>query len=505
MAIKLKRGQAPGLAEGRPFRHKDGSITPRFRWIPRPGLRLKGYRGFYLLGEPGTRISDTEGGWAGLGFKHTPEGCEDITVDGPPLDLGGAVRAVQGVAKAIKAQLAAADAASDDAPAPAPRPAARKWVTEDWFDLFLQKALDGKVLKEQRNKKGGLDPIGPHTLATYQQGLARLRPIIGKDDPKDIRRADLKATFETLIAVNGWHTAVRAQRALSRAFSWLRTEAPAAAAALPQPEVYTKMGLGQPPGRLRMASPDEAAAMFDALSRPDWLSEQIARKLGEAVDPALTPAAAPGAAAAWLFGLWTCQRVNDVCLSTDHNVADNYFTLRQSKTKRPINIPLLTPAREAIDMARAARSGLGVRLSPHDHERLIFWDAQARLPYRQEKGPNSQTPGQIYFKRLNVQWVKARALAGLLVPSLLGDGLDPFGEPWAPLTLADSRDTGVTRLFEALGMDNEAKLAEIASWHGSSVENLLSLLKHYLVINPAFADRAGASLERHAKARGFSV
>ena len=493
MALRLKRGEAPGLTHSRPL--PDG--TARYRWVPGPSLRKRGFKGFYLLGAPGSPISKTGEGWTGLGFDETPAGCDGLTVDGPPLDLADAIRAVQHVAAATRRQTEQAR--------PAPRPQARSKTTAEWFDQFLEACAAGRVLKEQRGEAGRRDPIGAHTVSTYRSGLALLRPIIGPDNPRAITRADLELIFETLIQQAGWHSAVRAQRSLSRAFNWLRRKDPAAMAALPQPEIYTQLGLGQPGGRLRMATPAEAAAMFDALARPEVLAHEIARLEGRALEAEEIPPAATGAAAAWLFALWTCQRVNDVASATDHQIASGYFTLRQSKTGRPVHVPLLEPAREAIELARAARSGLNARLPADDIERLVFYDTEARLPYRQVTGENATTPGQVYFKRLNSHWIRARAFAGRLQPSLIGQGRDAFGQANKSLTLADSRDTGVTRLFEALGTENEARLAEIASWHGSSVENLLKLLKHYLVINPTFADKAGAALERQAKATGLKV
>lgn len=487
--IRLKRGQAPGLTPARPL--KDG--TARWRWLPGPSVRARGFRGLYLLGAPGQAIDAA--GWAGLGFAAPPPGCAALTLDGPPLDLAAAINAARALSAAALAQAAPAPAA--------PRPAPRARTTADMFDAFLTACAQGRVLKEQRGPGGRRDAISPHTLSTYRKGLALVRPLLGPDDPRDITRADLEAVFETLIITSGWHSSVRAQRSLSRAFNWLRRHDAGAAARLPSVDVYTQMRLGQPTGRLRMATPQEAQAMFDALARPAWMAAQLG------IDARDAPPAAPGAAAAWLFALWTCQRVNDAVGVTDHQVSGGYLTLRQSKTGRPVHIPLLAPAREAIDLARATRAGLaarGVRLQGGPMGDYLFWDAQAARPYRQVTRANAPgVPGLEYFKRLNSHWVAARRLAAHMVPSLDGHGIDAFGEPNRPLTMADSRDTSVTRIFEATGTDNEARLAEIAAWHGSSVENLLKLLKHYLVINPAFADKAGAALERLALSSGFRV
>jgi hypothetical protein len=157
-----------------------------------------------------------------------------------------------------------------------------------------------------------------------------------------------------------------------------------------------------------------------------------------------------------------------------------------------------------VQLARASRDSLN--LAPGAIEAsggLLFWNAETGRPYRQVKAAT----GEVYYKGLNSHWISARALAGRKVPSLIGRGVDPFGDPIAPLWFADARDTAVTRLFEAMS-DKDGALASIAMWWGgdaASIENLLKVLKHYLVFNPRFADQAGDALRRHAQFIGFSV
>ena len=91
----------------------------------------------------------------------------------------------------------------------------------------------------------------------------------------------------------------------------------------------------------------------------------------------------------------------------------------------------------------------------------------------------------------NDAWVAYRALAGCIVPSLVGAGLDPLGEPWKPFNAQDCRDTAVSRL--SLATDS---LMEIAAWHDSSPEEIVKLARHYMAITPTHADRGGEKLLR---------
>jgi len=480
--IRLKRGQAPGLTPARPLR--DG--TPRWRWLPGPSVRARGFKGLYLLGAPGAPIDAA--GWAGLGFAAPPAGCAGLTLDGPPLDLSAAIAPAKALSAAAAAQAAPA--------APAPRPAPRAMTLNDWLDRFMEAARAGKVRTRDRNGKPV--PIRAKTIEGYAAALQPLRRVLGDDRPADIRREDLRIIYETLIDDGKHAMAVAAQRALSRAFNWLAEAHASEAHALPRSSVYSGMGLGQPAGRLRMALPGEAEAMFDALKDP----AAFAAAHGLAIAPGLLPAPAPAAAAAWRMMLWTAQRGVDVMSFNDHAFAGERLHWIQSKGGAQISIPLTDGAREALRLARAARAGLALTPGRIDATGgLLFWDAATdpARPYRQVKAS-----GSVYYKRFNQAWGQARALAALAVPSLQGGHKDPFGNIMPALNFADGRDTAVTRLFEAMEF-SESALAPIASWHGSSVENLLKLLKHYLVLNPVFANRAGDRLEAYAVKIGLRI
>lgn len=496
--VKFRRGEAPGLAEIKAA----GPNAPRWRWTPGASQRARGLKAINgLRGLPGRAWSAAD--WSAKGFTcRPPNDVLTLTHDGPPLDQLAAARACQAIAKAAKGE--GVDlAAPGKAGAPAPVMTARARTLDAWLNDFMAACEAGRVM---RRHKGRLAPITAKTITGYRAALKPIRAGLGPDDPRLITRADVLAVLNALAADDpctgapGKHAmAVAAQRAFSRAMNWLRHEAPGAAAALPDPSAYSNLGLGQPEGRQRLALPEEADAMFTALSDP----AALARELGLHRDDCPRPA--PGAAAAWKAGLWCAQRGNDVVSFTDHAFASGRLMWRQSKTGSRVNLPLLDPLREAVQLARAARAGLAA-VTPAMIEQsggLLFWNAETGRPYRQTK----RKTGEVYYRDLNACWTAARALAGRKIPSLIGDGRDPFGDPVPPLFFMDSRDTAVTRLFEAMS-DQDGALASIAMWWGgdaASIENLLKVLKHYLVFNPRFADKAGDALRRHAQAVGFSI
>jgi len=475
----LKPGEAPGLEEIRPAR--DG--TRRWRWNPAPKKRARGFRSVILYGLPGTAIDAK--GWQGLGFDAPPPGvC--VTTDGPPMALEAAMETARALAAASTAQNVTVKSA--------PRPAPPQITNDMIMDEFLARARAGRITR--RGKGGQRTPISPRTVEGYDTALRPGRAIIGPSPARQTSRAEVKALCEALIEQGKHHTAVAFQRAWSRCVNTLR-EDPAWAPALPPVEAYSQLGLGQPGGRARMATPEEAEAMFRAFADPAGLAAELHAR-GDGVND--IPPPRPGAAAMWLFALWTIQRGNDVVAYHDgafHEEEGKDGGLRlywtQSKTGTRIDIPLLKPARQALQLARAARAGSG-----YDGPLLLI-DTDCRQPYRQVKAN-----GRVYYKRFNTHWNAARALAGRLVPSLTGTTTDRYGDAIPALRFADARDTGVTRLFEAM-QGQDGALVAISRWHGSDVETLIKLLKNYLDASPAFANRAGKALERHARDLGIAI
>jgi len=466
--IKLKRGFAPGMAPTRP----DSQGRQRYRWAPGPSIRARGFKSIFLLGGPGTALTLKD--WQGLGF--TAPAIPGLTLDGVPLDLEAAAAACRALAGAAAAQSGKA--------APIARPIVTHHTLNQAFDHFLEAARAGSVKK--RDSRGRKEAISAKTVQGYQHALQCVRDLAGDLPARALSRAELVSLYEIYIDQGKHHTAVASQRAVSRALNWLR-EDPQWRNHLPATETYSRLGLGQPAGRLRMATPEEAEAMFDALKDP----ASLGRELGIHADD--LPAARPAAAAAWLMALWTVQRSADTLAFTETATDHKRLLWRQGKTKRKVNIPLEAPALEARRLALASRAGC-------EHGGMLFMDTEMGRPYLMTSKASSVTR----FRRFNTHWTQARSLAGQKIPSLLGDTLDPFGDEIPALCFSDARDTGVTRLFEAM-QNQDGALASVSAWHGSDVETLIKLFRHYLVLNPRFANAAGDALRKHAEQMGFAI
>ena len=450
--VRLKRGEAPGLVRARPL--ADG--TPRWRWLPGPRQRAR---------------ARAVHGFASTMLLHA---------DGRPMGLEDAIAEARRLSAAL----------ADGQAARAPRRVMAEPSLDAALDAFIAAGQSGQVRRRSRRQGGQAVPVSARTMAGYAQALTPLRRIAGAQPLRGLRRAEVLALCEAMIADGHHHAAVATARAISRALGWL-SEQPHWAAITPDPARFQRLRLGAPAGRLRMASPEEAAAMYTALKDPAGFAATlpVERRPGTGA----LPAPCPAAAAAWQLALWTCQRPADVLRITVAATEGGRLRMRQRKTGAAINIPLLPPASAARRLALAVRSASG-----YDGDLLIV-DAPLRRGYVRV------TPrGVDCFKRFNRVWCAARALAALKVPSLAGGTRNSFGDLVPPLHFADARDTAVTRLFAAMHGQDGA-LASIATWHGSGVETLVKLLQHYLVLDPSFADQAGAALGRHARAMGMDI
>lgn len=486
--VKFARGQAPGLAAGRPL--KDGSQG--WRWTPGRSQRARGLKAINQL-RAGGENAFTDEDWKAKGFTHRPQALT-LTHDGALLDQIAAARACQAIAAAARGQ----GIALDGAPKPAPRPAPvrRTPRLNDLLDRFEAAGREGKILKRDK-RTGQRVPVSQKTMSGYISHLVPVRIVLGASEPNKIRRADVIAVLDELSLAGKHSMAVACATAWTRAMNWADKEGGFSAALRPAPAAYTGLGMGQKPNRQRLALPDEAEAMYQALLDPFRLAQELG------LDPADAPAAHPAAAAAWRTALWTAQRGVDTLSFNDHAFSSDRLLWRQSKTGSRINIPVLDPLREAVQLARAARSGIVNANEIGAQDGLLFWNNDTGKPYRQVK----QKTGEVYYKDFNEHWNAARRLAAIKVPSLLGEGVDGFGEPNKPLWFQDSRDTAVTRLFEAMS-EQDGALASIAMWWGgdsASVEDLLKVLRNYLVLNPGFADKAGEALRKHASKLGFAI
>lgn len=482
--IKLKRGSAPGLQAGR----VDENGRTRYRWVPAPRQRKIGYKSLYLRGTPGTEYEDQD--WLALGFTSPP--LDDLTLDGPPMGLERAITACKKINDATK------DQSAPDPNLVIARRAPLKRTLDAALNAFLEAGKAGKVLK--RGKGGKPEPVKHKTIIGYQSVLGAVRAVLGDLPLKSITHEEFAAVYEAFIE-NDKHTmAVRSSVAVSRALNWLKQKSPEWGRHIPDSTVYSGMGLGKPEGRLRMADPEEADLMFEALKNPAALGQRLGLHKDD------IPEANPAAAAMWQMSLWTIQRLVDVVSFNDNAFVSGRLIWRQSKRNARVDVPLLDGAKSALLLARATRSAMG-----QTGEGLLFWTAPKR-PYLIVNG--KPAPIDFHYDRkwntdrafrdYSEQWRPARELAAKIRPSLTGEASDKYGDKILPLLSSDARDTGVTRLFLAMQSRPDA-LVSIAAWHGSKPESLMSLFENYLVMDPAFADHAGDALREHAARLGYTI
>ena len=177
--IKLKRGAAPGLKAGRPdIDPETGKTRERYRYVPGPALRQRGFKSLYLLGAPGEAYTNEN--WTALGWRGKPAGLPgDLTFDGPPLGLEEAIQAACALNAAARGQEIAQDAPK------AARPAPQAWTVEQAFATFLEAAKAGQVTK--RGKGARPVPISPQTIAGYEKALRPVAAMVGDFPARTLR------------------------------------------------------------------------------------------------------------------------------------------------------------------------------------------------------------------------------------------------------------------------------------------------------------------------------
>ncbi|MEL7488922.1 MAG: hypothetical protein AAGJ87_17125, partial [Pseudomonadota bacterium] len=204
-----------------------------------------------------------------------------------------------------------------------------------------------------------------------------------------------------------------------------------------------------------------------------------------------TAAPRPSGGDALMLLLWTAARVNDALSFTERAYNGETLIYRQTKTRRVVEVPVLGPLADRLPaMQRRRRAQWGDaapdELVVNEDDGAPYWRLTAK--------------GVRYHRPFNDLWRERRTLAGLIAPSLVGDGVDRLGDPLPAFNAQDCRDTAVTRLMEA-GCD----IFQIASWHGSDPKDILDLVKHYIAIGPDKAREAGDKLIAHARENGISV
>lgn len=445
-----------------------------YRFNATPSQRRAGYRSLDLWGAPGPALTDAE--WKQRGFASAPTPLVRRKVKGSkPLPIADAVKAADAILAAMRDQTSASVAGQGN------RSTAQRFLT---LNAVLDAFLADKANPSRRTKK----PVAAKTLDDYRLHLQKTRTLWGDLSPLVLSKDLLEAAYDSWHEANGPNAADHAIRVLRNALNWAQGRE-AFRGQIPDPTMYSRLDLTTPEGRIRCGTPDEVAAMLRAFDDPVSIYDEAGTPPAER---RLKPSLSMGDAL--IAMLWTCARVRDALELTDQAPDFDAGTLmyRQSKGGKVVTIPMLGPLSERLHSAlRRRRAMVGDRY-PH----LIVCEDDQR-PY----GRISRTKNIPHHRPFADSWRTYRQLAGVIQPSLLGEGMNRLGEPNTPLRAQDCRDTGITRLFDA-----GASLAEIAVWHGAgTAENMAAIAKHYIERNPEAARVGGERLMAFIQERGISI
>ncbi|WOI54326.1 hypothetical protein [Parvularcula sp. LCG005] len=442
------------------------------RWIPSPGLRDKGFKSIDLWGPPGPALLLAD--WQARGFAVPPDTTvchKGLARTAQALPIAAARRVATELTALAKTPAQAVVTVAHRPPA---RP--RRRDINALLDEFLANRAKGKASK---------GPVSNKTLQDYNTHLNAVRSACGDELPLAITKQLLEMMYEHWFAARGQTAAYKSVCTFKSALAWAY-EREGWEGRVPPPDALSKIDISKPAGRIRIALPAEIDALMWAMEDPGGLYDHLGTPTGERI---LTPKFSMGDALTLM--LWTCARVNDALSLTDQaiNANDGFIRYTQAKTKKRIVIPILGPLTDRIPvMQRARRARQGDR-----HDELVINEHDGR-PYWRIEGKDQVRK----HKPFNEEWNARRALAGQLVPSLIGEGIDPLGDPWTAFNAQDCRDTAVTRLFAA-----GCSVPEVASWHGSN--DLSLLVAHYLKIMPTDAVEAGEKLSTLAEREGWKV
>lgn len=178
--------------------------------------------------------------------------------------------------------------------------------------------------------------------------------------------------------------------------------------------------------------------------------------------------------------LWTGARQSDVCAANIGDLAGEVWRFVPIKTQRKRQeavAGLLSQVTRRVER-RTAEAVLMPRLNLQATPFLISPETGGRH--------NSASIGK-RFRQAKAAAIKARA-----VP-----------ETFEGKKLQDTRDTCVTRLWQALG---ERKLERIATWGGWSLKSVEQILRdHYLTLMDQGAVETATDLEAYARACGVEI
>lgn len=433
-----------------------------YRWNPGPSLRARGFRGVDLWADGPVM---TAGELSAYGFS--PE-IELRGRGATPMGPSDAAR----MAKRLNAYAAVSQPATGNRQPAAPRP---KMTLAKLFDDFTASAAFKK--------------LSPKTRVSYAHHLGALRKTLAPYEPRALTAELLEELHGRAAAARGAHAAWHDMKTLKTAINWGQKR-DRWRGRLPDREVYSRLGLEKPRGRLRVDLDGEIDALLKAFDAPDAMYAALETPLADRV---LAPR--PSGGDALIVMLWTCARVHDALVMTEPAYDGQTLVYLPRKTVRtrtePLTIPVLPVLKARLDGAILRKRAMGLagvaELVVDEGEGAPYWTESGKTKVRAHKA-------------FNALWRERRALAGKVCPSLVGAATDRAGRAVPAFNAADCRDVAVSRLVAA-GCD----LWQICAWHGSSPRDIVRLAEHYIHIGEDHAAAAGEKLKALAKAKGISA
>ncbi len=404
----------------------------RPRWVPSPELRRQGHKGRDLKYPDGRWMSE--------------------------LDAHQAARAIN------------AGRATPTLPQPAGPAAPYRTEARSMAALFrrlqaspkFQAAATPREVAEQGPVRPGMERLrlAANTLHGYNYHMQRLKLWCGDILVADMTADEIEFFYHEQAEAHGLTSTTAMMRTLKMAMNY-------AVKRLRWIDFNPVLGvkLIQADGRCVVWEEDEIAAIIAAA---DWCG-------------------LPSIGDAFVLGVLTGQRQQDILVMPEGELGAGHFLVRQKKRGATAFVPRTLPLQTRLQAMRERKA----KTWPDLHHTLELVNSANGKPYHTNA------------KEFGEQWRKVRAIAAGEAWAVgwarqarpgLCDAL-----PFAPVAgcarklFMDTRDTAVTFLFMA-----GCNIAEIANITGHSLKTVQMILdKHYFTRNAGLATSAGVKLDAH--------
>lgn len=430
----------------------------RPRWEPSPANRAAGFRGRDLRDPAGAWLDRGEAIAAADLVNQWARVVREALRDD---DAGGAAR--RDLRRALEAL--------DQAPPPAtPEARCRRQLVADLIErgrAVLEGREPGLTVALTRGPRtvqamiegyfadadaGRLHPpIAASTRRVYGVQSAKIAARWGACRVDELTRPKLRAWYVELTAAHSLATAAQVMAALGAMMNW---------ATLQDPPWIDR----SPAHRLGVETAEGRLVFWTFAEERDfvaWCDGHGFADVGDVVT----------------YGCWTGARQIDLCAATVSDLSGATWRFVPIKTRRKRQealAGLLQPVKDRLARRLAEVAAMPVRSF---NDPPLLWSAARARPH------NSESIGQ--------RFREARRLA--IAAGVLPQGWDK--------RLQDTRDTCVTRLFDA-----GVELSRIPPWTGHSGRDADRILRaHYLTLREAGALDAAAKLEAYARAQGVAL